>query len=56
MTVGEQFIEKLSVVSMVSSLIFLLGIVASCALAFLLVRRLYHGRLRRGLPWACGFP
>jgi len=36
--------------------IFLLGIVASCALAFLLVRRLYHGRLRRGLPWACGFP
>ena len=36
--------------------IFLLGIVASCALAFVGVRRLYHGRLRRGLPWACGFP
>jgi len=36
--------------------IFLLGIVASVALAFLLVRRLYHGRLRRGRPWACGYP
>jgi formate hydrogenlyase subunit 3/multisubunit Na+/H+ antiporter MnhD subunit len=36
--------------------IFLLGIVVSCALAFVGVRRLYHGRLRRGLPWACGFP
>jgi formate hydrogenlyase subunit 3/multisubunit Na+/H+ antiporter MnhD subunit len=36
--------------------IFLLGILASCALAFLLVRGLYHGRTRRGLPWACGFP
>ena len=36
--------------------IFLLGIAASFALAWLLVRRLYHGRLRRSLPWACGFP
>ena len=36
--------------------IFLLGILGSFALAFLLVRRFYHGRLRRGLPWACGFP
>lgn len=36
--------------------IFLLGILASFALAFLLVRALYHGRLRRGRPWACGFP
>ena len=36
--------------------IFLLGILASFGLAFLLVRRLYHGRLRRGIPWACGFP
>ena len=36
--------------------IFLLGILASFALAFLLVRMFYHGRLRRGLPWACGFP
>jgi hydrogenase-4 component B len=36
--------------------IFLLGIVASCALAFVGVRRLYHGRVRRGPPWACSFP
>jgi formate hydrogenlyase subunit 3/multisubunit Na+/H+ antiporter MnhD subunit len=36
--------------------IFLLGILASFAIAYLLVRRLYHGRMRRGLPWACGFP
>ena len=37
-------------------MIFLLGILGSFALAFLLVRRLYHGRLRRAPPWACGFP
>ena len=36
--------------------IFLLGILASVVLAYLLVRLLYHGRLRRGPPWACGFP
>ena len=36
--------------------IFLLGILGSFALAFLLVRWLYHGRVRRAPPWACGFP
>jgi NADH:ubiquinone oxidoreductase subunit 5 (subunit L)/multisubunit Na+/H+ antiporter MnhA subunit len=36
--------------------IFLLGILGCFALAFLMVRRLYHGRSRRGPPWACGFP
>jgi hydrogenase-4 component B len=36
--------------------IFLLGILGSFALAYLLVRKLYHGRLRRSPPWACGFP
>ncbi len=36
--------------------IFLLGILASFAVAYLLVRRLYHGRMRRAAPWACGFP
>jgi hydrogenase-4 component B len=36
--------------------IFLLGVAGSFALAWLLVRRLYHGRLRRAPPWACGFP
>lgn len=36
--------------------IFLLGILGSFALAYLLVRWFYHGRVRRGPPWACGFP
>jgi hypothetical protein len=36
--------------------IFLMGVAASFLLAFLLVRRFYHGRLRRGDPWDCGFP
>ena len=36
--------------------IFLLGILGSFALAFVLVRMLYHGRVRRGRRWACGFP
>jgi len=36
--------------------IFLLGILGSFALAWLLVRALYHGRVRRGPAWACGFP
>lgn len=35
--------------------IFLLGVLACCALAYLLVRRLYHGRTRRAPPWDCGF-
>jgi formate hydrogenlyase subunit 3/multisubunit Na+/H+ antiporter MnhD subunit len=35
---------------------FLLGIVACVVLAYLLVRRLYHSRMTRGQPWACGFP
>lgn len=36
--------------------IFLLGIAACCALTYVLVRRLYHGRVRRAPPWDCGFP
>ena len=36
--------------------IFLLGILGSFALAWLLVRKLYHGRVRRGPAWACGYP
>ncbi len=36
--------------------IFLLGVAASFALAFVLVRTLYHGRLRRAAPWDCGYP
>lgn len=36
--------------------IFLLGVMACFVLAYLLVRWLYHGRLRRSAPWDCGFP
>jgi hydrogenase-4 component B len=36
--------------------IFLLGILLCFGLAYALVRRLYHGRMRHALPWACGFP
>ena len=37
-------------------LIFLLGVGASVVLTYLIVRRLYHARLRRAPPWDCGFP
>jgi len=36
--------------------IFMLGVVLSFGIAFVLVRRLYHGRLRRVPPWDCGHP
>ncbi len=36
--------------------VFLLGVAASCLVAFALVRALYHGRLRRAPFWDCGFP
>ncbi|SDC94218.1 hydrogenase 4 subunit B [Paraburkholderia lycopersici] len=36
--------------------VFLAFFVCCCALAWLLVRRFYHGRLRRAAPWACGNP
>ncbi|MEO8599889.1 MAG: hydrogenase 4 subunit B [bacterium] len=35
---------------------FVLMLLACCFAAYLLVRRFYHGRLRRSIPWACGFP
>ena len=35
---------------------FMLFFLAFCGLAWLLVRRFYHGRLRRAAPWGCGFP
>lgn len=37
-------------------LFFLLGVAAACAIAFVLVRLFYHGRLRRAAPWDCGYP
>ncbi|MFP6559180.1 hydrogenase 4 subunit B [Paraburkholderia sp. B3] len=36
--------------------VFLAFFVGCCGLAFVLVRRFYHGRLRRAAPWACGNP
>lgn len=36
--------------------VFLLFFFGCCALAWVLVRRLYHGRSRRAIPWACGNP
>jgi hypothetical protein len=36
--------------------IFMLVILISLGLVFLLVRKLYHGRLRRVPPWDCGYP
>ncbi|MCX7193360.1 MAG: hydrogenase 4 subunit B [Proteobacteria bacterium] len=35
---------------------FLLALLGVTGLTTLLVRRLYHGRLRRGPAWDCGFP
>jgi NADH:ubiquinone oxidoreductase subunit 5 (subunit L)/multisubunit Na+/H+ antiporter MnhA subunit len=39
-----------------SPLIFLLVIVGVVLVTILLVRRFYHGRVRRSAPWDCGFP
>ncbi len=39
-----------------SPIIFLLVIACVFGLTFFLVRRVYHGRLRRAAPWNCGFP
>lgn len=39
-----------------SPLFFLLVILAVLLVTFLAVRRFYHGRLRRGPAWDCGFP
>jgi formate hydrogenlyase subunit 3/multisubunit Na+/H+ antiporter MnhD subunit len=36
--------------------LFLAGVAASFLLAFVLVRLLYHGRVRRAPPWDCGYP
>jgi len=39
-----------------SPLYFLLAVLSVMLLTVLLVRRLYHGRSRRGPAWDCGFP
>jgi formate hydrogenlyase subunit 3/multisubunit Na+/H+ antiporter MnhD subunit len=37
-------------------LLFLLGITGSVLVTFILVRAIYHGRVRRAPPWDCGYP
>jgi len=37
-------------------LLFLLGIVGTVLVTFFVVRAFYHGRIRRGAAWDCGFP
>ncbi len=39
-----------------SPIIFLAVIAAVTLLAFVMVRRFYHGRVRFAAPWDCGFP
>jgi formate hydrogenlyase subunit 3/multisubunit Na+/H+ antiporter MnhD subunit len=39
-----------------SPVVFLLVIAAVFGLTYLVVRQIYHGRLRRADPWDCGFP
>ena len=39
-----------------SPLLFAAGLALTLALAYVAVRRLYHGRVRRSDPWNCGFP
>lgn len=36
--------------------LFVLVLLACCLLTFLLVRLRYHGKFRRAVPWACGYP
>jgi formate hydrogenlyase subunit 3/multisubunit Na+/H+ antiporter MnhD subunit len=39
-----------------SAPLFLLGIVGTVVAVFLLVRKVYHGRVRRAPAWDCGYP
>ena len=39
-----------------SAPLFLMGIVGTVAASFLLVRWIYHGRVRRAAAWDCGYP
>ena len=39
-----------------SPLLVFIMTLALMAFAFVLVRRLYHGRVRKAAPWDCGFP
>jgi NADH:ubiquinone oxidoreductase subunit 5 (subunit L)/multisubunit Na+/H+ antiporter MnhA subunit len=61
-TLGERAASWWSVVpfsaerASYSPLVFGAGIAVCILLTYLLVRRLYHGRVRRSVPWDCGFP
>ncbi len=37
-------------------LAFVLMLLVCSAVTYVLVRRVYHGRFRRSIPWGCGFP
>jgi NADH:ubiquinone oxidoreductase subunit 5 (subunit L)/multisubunit Na+/H+ antiporter MnhA subunit len=37
-------------------LVFLVGIAGAVLVTFVLVRSIYHGRIRRAAPWDCGYP
>jgi len=39
-----------------SPMILLVVILSGFAITFLVVRKFYHGRLRRSAPWDCGYP
>lgn len=39
-----------------SPVIFVVALLFCFMLVYALVRRLYHGRVRRAAPWGCGFP
>jgi formate hydrogenlyase subunit 3/multisubunit Na+/H+ antiporter MnhD subunit len=39
-----------------SALVFVIATAVLVGFAFLLVRKLYHGRIRRSTPWDCGYP
>lgn len=39
-----------------SALVFVIATLVLMGFAFLLVRKLYHGRFRRSSPWDCGYP
>jgi formate hydrogenlyase subunit 3/multisubunit Na+/H+ antiporter MnhD subunit len=38
------------------ALVFFVGIASFVLLTWLVVRKVYHGRLRRAAPWDCGYP
>ena len=53
---GWLFVDALSPArASYSPVLFLLGVVLASVLTYVLVRKFYHGRMRRGPAWNCGF-